>query len=229
METEKNICSSGAIRTSVYHELTAFIDPHSLIQNADNDLWEANRMLTSGVASRKQLDLDFAEDDSESTVHVLVHDLKPPFLDGRTVFTKQLEPINPLRDPTSDMAIFAKKGSALVKEKREQAERARAAAKMAALGGTALGNIMGVKDEEAEAEKEADQKHATEGEENYKGDSKFASHLKTNAATSSFAKNRTLKEQREYLPAFACREDLMKTIRENQGMYVCRIYACSDL
>lgn len=108
-------------------------------------------MLTSGVAQRGQLDLDF-EDESESTVHVIVHDLKPPFLDGRTVYTKQLEPINPIRDPTSDMAIFSKKGSALVREKREQAERQKAAAKLAALGGTALGNIMGVKDEEAEAE-----------------------------------------------------------------------------
>ncbi|KAJ7480011.1 hypothetical protein B0H11DRAFT_1725264 [Mycena galericulata] len=119
--------------------------------NADNDLWEANRMLTSGVATRKAVDMDF-EDESESTVHVMVHDLKPPFLDGRTVFTKQLAPINPIRDPTSDMAVFSKKGSALVKEKREQAERAKAAAKLAALGGTALGNIMGVKDDEAEAE-----------------------------------------------------------------------------
>ena len=108
-------------------------------------------MVTSGIATRKGVDLDF-EDESESTVHVIVHDLKPPFLDGRTVFTKLLDPINPIRDPTSDMAIFAKKGSALVKEKREQAERAKAAAKLAALGGTALGNIMGVKDEEAAAE-----------------------------------------------------------------------------
>lgn len=108
-------------------------------------------MLTSGVATRKEIDLDF-EDESESTVHVMVHDIKPPFLDGKTIFTKQLEPINPIRDPTSDMAVFAKKGSALVKEKREQAERAKAAAKLASLGGTQLGNIMGVKDEEAEAD-----------------------------------------------------------------------------
>ena len=36
-------------------------------------------------------------------------------------------------------------------QQREQAERAKAAAKLAALGGTQLGNIMGVKDEEAEA------------------------------------------------------------------------------
>jgi len=121
----------------------------SAIQNADNDLWESNRMVTSGVATRQAIDLDF-EDESESTVHVMVHDLKPPFLDGRTVFTKQLDPINPIRDATSDLAVFSRKGSALVKEKREQAERAKAAAKMAALGGTSLGNIMGVKDEEGE-------------------------------------------------------------------------------
>jgi pre-mRNA-splicing factor ATP-dependent RNA helicase DHX38/PRP16 len=108
-------------------------------------------MLTSGVATRKTLDLDF-DDDADSSVHVMVHDIKPPFLDGRTVYTKQLEPINPVRDPTSDMAVFCKKGSALVKEKREQAERAKAAAKMAALGGTSLGNIMGVRDEEGEAD-----------------------------------------------------------------------------
>lgn len=186
--------------------------------NADNDMWEANRMVTSGVASRKTIDLDF-EDESESTVHVMVRSLKPPFLDGKTVFTKQLDPINPIRDPTSDLAVFSKKGSALVKEKREQAERAKAAAKIAALSGTALGNIMGVKDEEAEAEAEAEQKEKeakAKGEDGYNGDSKFATHLKASTGASSFSKTRTLKEQREYLPAFACREELMKTIRENQ-------------
>ncbi|KIJ60094.1 hypothetical protein HYDPIDRAFT_177540 [Hydnomerulius pinastri MD-312] len=187
--------------------------------NADNDLWEANRMLTSGVATRKEIDLDF-EDESESTVHVMVHDLKPPFLDGKTIFTKQLEPINPIRDPTSDMAIFSKKGSALVKEKREQAERAKAAAKLASLGGTSLGNIMGVKDEEAEAEAAAEAAAASGEKEDYKGDSKFASHLKASTGVSSFAKSRTLKEQREYLPAFACREDLLRVIRDNQVVVV---------
>lgn len=111
-------------------------------------------MLTSGVAQRSQVDLDF-EDDSESTVHVIVHDLKPPFLDGKTIYTKLLDPINPIRDPTSDLAVFSKKGSALVREKREQAERAKAAAKLASVAGTALGNIMGVRDEEADAAAEA--------------------------------------------------------------------------
>ncbi|TEB26322.1 pre-mRNA splicing factor [Coprinellus micaceus] len=187
--------------------------------NHDNDLWEANRMLTSGVASRKTIDLDF-EDESESTVHVMVRNLKPPFLDGKTVFTKQLDPINPIRDPTSDMAVFSKKGSALVKEKREQAERAKAAAKLAALGGTALGNIMGVKDQEAEEEERREKEAKERGEESYHGDSKFASHLKVGTGASSFSRTRTLKEQREYLPAFACREELLKVIRENQVIIV---------
>ncbi|KAL4254518.1 RNA helicase [Abortiporus biennis] len=177
--------------------------------NADNDLWEANRMLTSGVATRRTVDLDF-EDESESTVHVMVHDLKPPFLDGRTVFTKQLEAINPVRDPTSDMATFARKGSALVKEKREQAERAKAAAKLAALGGTSLGNIMGVKDEDAAAEV-------------FAGLGSFEQlkpRPRTAKGVSTFARTRTLKEQREYLPAFACREELLKVIRDNQVIVV---------
>lgn len=61
-------------------------------------------------------------------------------------------------------------------------------------------------------------KAKTEKPEDFKGESKFASHLKANVGVSDFAKNRTLKEQREYLPAFACREELLKIIRENQGM-----------
>ncbi|KAI3478301.1 hypothetical protein L1887_59777 [Cichorium endivia] len=85
------------------------------------------------------------DDDAESRVHLLVHDLKPPFLDGKTVFTKQLEPINPVKDGLSDMAVFARKGSRLVRETREKAERAKAAGKVAAMGGTTLGNILGVK------------------------------------------------------------------------------------
>ena len=116
------------------------------MQNADNDLWENNRLQTSGVQRRDGVDLDF-EDDQDSKVHVLVHDLKPPFLDGTIAYTKQLEPVNPVRDPTSDLAVFSKKGSALVRERRERQEREKAAAKAASIAGTTLGNLMGVKDE----------------------------------------------------------------------------------
>jgi pre-mRNA-splicing factor ATP-dependent RNA helicase DHX38/PRP16 len=116
------------------------------MQNADNDLWETNRMLNSGVAQHQNVDQDF-EEDQDSKVHVLVHDLKPPFLDGTVAYTRQLEPINPVRDVTSDLAVFSKKGSMLVRERRERQEREKAAARAASVAGTTLGNIMGVKDE----------------------------------------------------------------------------------
>ncbi|CAI9288809.1 unnamed protein product [Lactuca saligna] len=48
------------------------------------------------------------------------YDTKPPFLDGRVVFTKQAEPIMPLKDPTSDMAIISRKGLNLVRELHEK-------------------------------------------------------------------------------------------------------------
>ncbi|TXT12825.1 hypothetical protein VHUM_01226 [Vanrija humicola] len=184
--------------------------------NADTDKWENNRMLTSGVLQAGDLDEDF-EEDQDSKVHVLVHDLKPPFLDGRTAYTKQLEPINPVRDPTSDMAVFAKKGSLLVRDRRERKERERAAAKAASVAGTTLGNLMGVRDEPdlgAEGQKEG------VDDSNYKADSQFATHLQKNEGASEFSRSRTLKEQREYLPAFAVREQLMATIRDNQVIVV---------
>ena len=54
-----------------------------------------------------------------------------------------------------------------------------------------------------------------------KGDSKFASHLKPAAPSSSeFSRTRTLKQQRQFLPAFACRADLLRVIRENQVIVV---------
>ena len=56
---------------------------------------------------------------------LLVHDLKPPFLDGNTVYTTQSSQIQVVKDPLSDMAILAKKGSVVLKEYREKNERQR--------------------------------------------------------------------------------------------------------
>lgn len=56
-----------------------------------------------------------------------------------------------------------------------------------------------------------------EGDADYKSDSQFASHMKSNTGASAFSRSKSLREQREYLPAFACREELMMTLRDNQG------------
>lgn len=50
--------------------------------NKDNELWERNRMLTSGVVSSLDHD-DDPDDEAEGRVHLLVHNVVPPFLDGK--------------------------------------------------------------------------------------------------------------------------------------------------
>ena len=183
----------------------------------DADAWENNRLQTSGVGGRRALD-DHPEEHDENRVHLMVHNLRPPFLDGKTVYTKQIAPVNPVRDPTSDLAVFAAKGSRLVKEHRERAERAKAAGQVASLKGTNLGNIMGVKEDDDEP---ADKKSEIDpARDDGKGDSQYAGHLKKNKGSSKFSQSKTLREQRQYLPAFACRDDLMRAIRENQVIVV---------
>ena len=109
------------------------------------DKWEENRLLVSGLAQRKTSDQDLDDDEEATRVHLLVHDIKPPFLDGRRIFTRQIDPVSPVRDPQSDMAVFSRKGSKLVKEKRTQREREKHAKAATGISGTALGNIMGVR------------------------------------------------------------------------------------
>lgn len=46
-------------------------------------------MLTSGAVHRVSVDDDI-ELDEGTKVHLLVHHVVPPFLDGRLVFTKQV-------------------------------------------------------------------------------------------------------------------------------------------
>ncbi|POW09301.1 hypothetical protein PSHT_09202, partial [Puccinia striiformis] len=198
-------------------------------RHEEQQLWEEQqlRMSSTGNTNRRKLDLDFT-DEEESRVHLLIHDLKPPFLDGRLIFTKQLEPVNPIKDPTSDLAIFSKKGSVLVREQRMRKEREKAAAKVAALGGTTLGNLTGVKEEaEVDAIDQAaldvaqdlekhQEQESKDDHHSARKESQFASHLKKSEGVSHFAKSKSLKQQRQYLPAFACRERLLKQIRENQ-------------
>jgi len=185
--------------------------------NADQDRWEANRMLVSGAVQRVGWE-DEAMEDDEVKVHLLVHHVVPPFLDGRIVFTSRPEPVVPVKDATSDMAMLAKKGSLLVRKERERENAVKGQKREWDLKGTKLGQIMGVKDTEAEQAKVAEQaREDAGGGENYKSDSQFKDHMKEkNVASSHFAKSKTIVEQREFLPIFSVRQELLNVIRDNQ-------------
>lgn len=77
--------------------------PLHLLQ--DNEKWELNRMLTSGVVMKVDVDENF-EEEQENKVHLLVHNIVPPFLDGRIVFTKQPEPVVPVKVSVSVCVFF---------------------------------------------------------------------------------------------------------------------------
>ncbi|XP_070574858.1 pre-mRNA-splicing factor ATP-dependent RNA helicase PRP16-like [Ptychodera flava] len=181
--------------------------------NKDNDRWEMNRMLTSGVVMQVDNDEEL-EEDNVARVHLLVHNIVPPFLDGRIVFTKQPEPVIPIKDGTSDMAIVSRKGSVVVRQHREQKERKKAQQKHWELAGTKLGDIMGVKNED---EKDTNK----EGDVNYKSQQQFAEHMKEKTeASSDFAKQKSLQEQRQYLPIFAVKQELLSIIRDNNVVVI---------
>lgn len=176
--------------------------------NKDNEKWETNRMLTSGVVLQVDVNEDF-EEDNEARVHVLVHNIVPPFLDGRIVFTKQPEPVMPVKDATSDMAIVSRKGSAVVRYHREQKERKKAQKKEWELAGTKLGDILGV-------QKKGDVRDDNE-DTDYKTEQRFADHIRdaSSVGTSEFSRKKSLLQQRQYLPVFASRQELLRIIREN--------------
>jgi pre-mRNA-splicing factor ATP-dependent RNA helicase DHX38/PRP16 len=60
-----------------------------------------------------------------------------------------------------------------------------------------------------------------EGEVDFKANAKFATHLKDKGdAASDFSKNKSLAEQRQYLPIYCVRDELLQIIRENQVVVV---------
>lgn len=187
-------------------------------RTADNAQWEDRQLLRSGAVRGTEVQTEF-DDEDERKVILLVHDTKPPFLDGRVVFTKQAEPIMPIKDPTSDMAIISRKGSALVREIHEKQSMNKSRQRFWELAGSKLGDILGVEKtaEQIDADTAAVGEH---GEIDFKEEAKFAQHLKKGEAVSDFAKTKTMSQQRQYLPIYSVRDELLQVVRENQVIVV---------
>jgi len=187
-----------------------------IANNAESDKWDLHQLKASGVVKVIESANNIMElDDEEGRVIVQVHDVKPPFLDENFVYTKQLKPVQIVRDPTSDMAKLAKQGSAILKYIRERNDRSKMREKFWELAGSKLGNILNV---EKKIEEEDDiTKFKDDGTVDYKADNQYAALLKKkHGGASDFSRSKTLKEQREFLPIHSVRKELLTTIRENK-------------
>ncbi|CDS41401.1 pre mRNA splicing factor ATP dependent RNA [Echinococcus multilocularis] len=194
----------------------------------ENQAWEINRMLRSGVVERIATgsgggegdpggvndDEEDLDEEGEARVHLLVKNIMPPFLDGRIIFTKHPEPVMPVKDPDGIMTKVATKGSAMVRYFREQKERRRAQKKEWELAGTRIGEIMGIR----RAEGEDGEKDGEWNEASYRESQTFADKIgsQKDQAVSNFAKSKTIKEQRQFLPIFGVRSALLRLIKEHQ-------------
>ena len=210
--------SSDYIRNKEVHQEAKRVKHLTAKQAAwkkDNEKWEQNRMLRSGAVTKLDYDEDF-EEESAAKVNLIVTNIIPPFLDGRIVFTKQAEPVIPIKDSTSDMAHVAKKGSRLVRIHREQADRKKAQKKEWELAGTKMGNLLGIQKVDDSEDKDADDRT------DFKENQKFADHMKVDqdGGRSEFSRKKSMKQQREYLPVFAVRQQLLQLVRDNSVIIV---------
>jgi pre-mRNA-splicing factor ATP-dependent RNA helicase DHX38/PRP16 len=194
--------------------------------HADQEAWEDNRLLQSGVAVQAEVQTEF-DNEEDTRVTLIVHNLKPPFLDGRVSYSLQQTTVSCIRDPAGDLAINSKKGSALLRDMREKKEQMKMRKRFWELGGSRIGDAMGIPNPADESDAQNEPKARELGRQdtgedddqvNYKDGNTFAKHMvgKKAEGASQFSKTKSIKEQREYLPVFNVREELLNIVNENQ-------------
>ena len=200
----------------------------------DQEAWEESRLLSSGAAVRSTIDLDAEALNNEkdmSRVTLLVHQVKPPFLsDDKVSFSTVREAVPTVKDASSDFAKMSRAGSATLRYIRANKDKNAMRQKFWELGGTRMGNAVGVAKNEGEGGNQSEKKSDEDenGEIDYKKSSGFAQHVKKkkgegqekDQAVSTFAKTKSIREQREYLPVFSVRDELMNVIRENSVVVI---------
>lgn len=182
-------------------------------RSEEQNKWELNRMLTSGLFKINNIRMDLEEDDDKRVV-LMLHDIKPPFLEGKRINMNKNEQIQIVRDPLSEMAQFAKRGSHIIAQMRERTDKTKMRERFWELAGSRLGDILNVKQRDDETETvQLDE----EGNFDYKRSNQYADALnKKTEAVSDFSKNKSIQEQREYLPVYSVRSHLLQLIHDNK-------------
>ena len=196
----------------------------------DTNKWELNRMITSGVVEKSNYNYQLYddEDDEENKLLIQINDIKPKFLSGHVILSKQNQKIEIVKDPLSDISRMAKRGSNILRYIREKKE----ATKYQDNQSEQNGDLSSVNDQNNGANTKnifTDlNMNANIGIEGLSpelsqaiAESSYASMLKNKLqAVSEFAKTKTIKEQRESLPIYSVREELLNIIRDNKVVII---------
>ncbi|PRT53467.1 Pre-mRNA-splicing factor ATP-dependent RNA helicase prp16 [Wickerhamiella sorbophila] len=137
------------------------------------------------------------DDEEHSAFRIFVSNLVPDFLRSQNIYSTSKSQVSPVRDPESQLARLAKAGSEMVRSQRQKHERSMQARNASNIEGSILGKIMGQSKREAAV---------------------------TTTAVKRVKERKLSREeilaQRQSLPAFAMREKILSTIRENQVVIV---------
>lgn len=204
--------------------------------HADAARWESTQ-LASGLhaVSSAQPSAADPSDDAGPRVALLVQELEPPFLSAeKTSGASRVASIrggenrdfeglvSPIKDPTSDMAVVARNGSATVARFRENRERGKPRVKYWDLGAEA--GAKAKENAEAEAERDAQQKSNEREDGDWKKDMRYSDAIakkKVREEALSLKEGskdagRSIAEVRRSLPVHSVKRRLMNTIREHQ-------------
>lgn len=189
----------------------------------DTNAWEENRLMTAGIVKRRDVKRN-DEDEAESRITLQVHDAKPPFLQGRGSLSKQAEPVVPLKDSTSDIAVAARKPSKLLQQFRQHKEKHKGRERFWETQHTKMGEITGERSANPHDEAQMDEEREDAAEEGgYRKSAQYRQHVQGSGesqAQSDWSKSRTLSEQRKALPVFDSKEDLLSVLSENNILVV---------
>jgi pre-mRNA-splicing factor ATP-dependent RNA helicase DHX38/PRP16 len=138
------------------------------------------------------------------------------------VHTRRQEQANLVKDPTGDMSKISMKGSNLLREYREKRDQHRGRQRFWEMKGSAMGNAIGIVDDghpEDATEAAKFDRPMADGEDG--AEKHFGELLKAkNVARSDFSRSKTMAQQRQALPIFACKDSILRAVRENSVVVV---------
>ena len=203
--------------------------PRHKKQLTDSDRWEIRQLIRSGVA--KASDFPELEEETkavhkedggmelEEDVDIEVREEEPPFLVGQTKQSLELSPIRVVKAPDGSMNRAAVTGSALVRDRKEARQQEADAEAHAAPKDDLSAQWH---DPMADPDKRTFASELRKARINAKSDVVPEWKKTVQNRDQSFGKrtNLSIKEQREGLPIFAFRSQLISAVKENQILIV---------
>lgn len=189
--------------------------------------WEIKQMISSGVIDRSEMP-DFDDetglmpaggpDEDEEDVEIEIVEEEPPFLAGHGRALNDLSPVRIVKNPDGSLAQAAMMQSALSKERREQKMLLREAEnEQAGNAGATAKNWSDPLPEVDEATTSRGGSHMNSGQDV----PEWKKHV-IGGNKSSYGKktDMSILEQRQSLPIYKLRDDLIKAISDNQILIV---------